>query len=292
MARCVRIDGRGTKAPSAPPSSCASCSTRRARSGVKLPPVFNTPYCNTISLAEQPQYPGNLEIEHRLIGAGALERARDGGARELATSRSSAATSRATPRRPICSRSASIISSAPARRAISSTSSRTPRPASTRARFSKAGSARTQLAHYRRETGGKGLTSYCHPYLMPGFWQFPTGSMGLGPITAVYQARFMRYLDNRGLLDTLGAQGLGVRRRRRDGRARGARRAFARRARRARQSDLRRQLQPAAPRRAGARQRLDHPGAGRIVRRRRLERDQGAVGLGLGSAVRARSRRR
>ena len=57
-----------------------------------------------------------------------------------------------------------------------------------------------QLNHYRQETQGKGLSSYCHPYLMPDFWQFPTGSMGLGPISAIYQARFIRYLENRSLL--------------------------------------------------------------------------------------------
>ena len=60
------------------------------------------------------------------------------------------------------------------------------------------------LEHYRREVGGKGLSSYCHPWLMPDFWQFPTGSMGLGPINAIYQARFMRYLENRGILATAG----------------------------------------------------------------------------------------
>jgi len=53
------------------------------------------------------------------------------------------------------------------------------------------------IANYRQETGGVGLSSYCHPWLMPDFWQFPTGSMGLGAITAIYQARFMRYLENR-----------------------------------------------------------------------------------------------
>jgi pyruvate dehydrogenase E1 component len=62
-----------------------------------------------------------------------------------------------------------------------------------------------ELAHYRREFGGaekgtRGLTSYPHPQLMPEFWQFPTGSMGIGPINAIYQARFMRYLRDRGLL--------------------------------------------------------------------------------------------
>lgn len=59
-----------------------------------------------------------------------------------------------------------------------------------------------QLANYRREVKGNGLCSYPHPWLMPDFWQFPTGSMGLGPISAVYQARFMRYLSQRGLART------------------------------------------------------------------------------------------
>ena len=59
-----------------------------------------------------------------------------------------------------------------------------------------------QLAHFRQETGGKGLPSYPHPWLMPDFWQFPTVSMGLGPIMAIYQARFLKYLHDRGLADT------------------------------------------------------------------------------------------
>jgi pyruvate dehydrogenase E1 component len=79
-----------------------------------------------------------------------------------------------------------------------------------------------QLANYRRETGlagaaapandhqtgpahsGPGLSSYPHPWLMPDFWQFPTGSMGIGPLFAIYQARFMRYLAHRSLLETTG----------------------------------------------------------------------------------------
>ncbi|MGI6433266.1 MAG: pyruvate dehydrogenase (acetyl-transferring), homodimeric type [Sphaerochaetaceae bacterium] len=55
------------------------------------------------------------------------------------------------------------------------------------------------LNNFRREVGGKGLSSYPHPYLMPHFWQFPTVSMGLGPMMAIYQARFMKYLQARGL---------------------------------------------------------------------------------------------
>ncbi|WP_250490469.1 alpha-ketoglutarate dehydrogenase [Caballeronia sp. INML2] len=60
------------------------------------------------------------------------------------------------------------------------------------------------LKHYRREIEGPGLCSYPHPWLMPDFWQFPTGSMGIGPINSIYQARFMRYLQNRNLLRTEG----------------------------------------------------------------------------------------
>ncbi|MCG6861292.1 MAG: pyruvate dehydrogenase (acetyl-transferring), homodimeric type [Chromatiaceae bacterium] len=59
-----------------------------------------------------------------------------------------------------------------------------------------------QLYNFRQEVDGNGLSSYPHPWLMPGFWQFPTVSMGLGPIMAIYQARFMRYLQDRGLLNT------------------------------------------------------------------------------------------
>ncbi len=57
-----------------------------------------------------------------------------------------------------------------------------------------------QLQRFRMEVGGGGLSSYPHPWLMPEFWQFPTVSMGLGPMMALYQARFMRYLEHRGLI--------------------------------------------------------------------------------------------
>ncbi len=59
------------------------------------------------------------------------------------------------------------------------------------------------MNHFRRETErGRGLSSYPHPRLMPDYWEFPTVSMGLGPIGAIYQARFNRYMENRGLADT------------------------------------------------------------------------------------------
>jgi len=59
-----------------------------------------------------------------------------------------------------------------------------------------------ELDNYRFEVGGKGLASYPHPRLMPDWWEFPTVSMGLGPLTAIYQARFNRYLVHRELADT------------------------------------------------------------------------------------------
>jgi pyruvate dehydrogenase E1 component len=75
--------------------------------------------------------------------------------------------------------------------------------------------AESDLAHYRQEItaprhGARGLSSYPHPYLMPDFWQFPTGSMGIGPISSIYHARFMRYLTHRGLLDCNGRKVWGV----------------------------------------------------------------------------------
>jgi len=71
------------------------------------------------------------------------------------------------------------------------------------------------LTYFRRElssegAGARGLCSYPHPYLMPDFWQFPTGSMGIGPISSIYHARFMRYLTHRNLLDCQGRKVWGV----------------------------------------------------------------------------------
>jgi pyruvate dehydrogenase E1 component len=70
------------------------------------------------------------------------------------------------------------------------------------------------LNHYRRElqapAGVRGLTSYPHPHLMPDFWQFPTASMGLGPVQSIYQARYMRYLSHRGLHDCEGRRVWGI----------------------------------------------------------------------------------
>jgi hypothetical protein len=121
-----------------------------------------------------------------------------------------------------------------------------------------------QMDNFRQEVGGKGISSYPHPWLMPDFWQFPTVSMGLGPLCAIYsgalhevpgQPRPDRRRARRA------AQGVGLPGRRRDRRGRVAGRDRHGRPREARQPRLRDQLQPAAPRWPGARQRQDHPGA-------------------------------
>ena len=147
-------------------------------------------------------------------------------------------------------------------------------------RLDRATSSTTSAAR----SAATGLSSYPHPRLMPDFWEYPTVSMGLGPINSIYQARFNRYLHNRQHRRHHRLAGVVLRRRRRDRRARDARRHLPRRPRGPRQPHLGRQLQPAAPRRSGARQRQDHPGARGGLPRRRLERHQGHLGLAVGTS--------
>jgi pyruvate dehydrogenase E1 component len=170
---------------------------------VPMPPVLNTPYCNTIPLADQPQYPGNLEIESRIIGlvrwnALAMVVRANKVASELgghiATYASIADLFEVGYNHFFkAGQNGDLIYFQP--HAAPGVYARA---------YVEGRLTETQLENYRRETGGQGLSSYCHPWLMPEFWQFPTGSMGLGALTAIYNARFMRYLENRGILDTAG----------------------------------------------------------------------------------------
>jgi pyruvate dehydrogenase E1 component len=168
---------------------------------VPLPQVLATPYVNTIPLAEQPPYPGNLEIESRissLVRWNAL-------AMVVRANRESGE---------LGGHIASYASAADLFevgfnhffRAGQSGDLVYFQPHSATGVYARAylegRLTEENLDRYRRETGGGGLSSYCHPWLMPNFWQFPTGSMGIGPLSAIYQARFMRYLQHRGLLDT------------------------------------------------------------------------------------------
>ena len=170
---------------------------------VPMPPVLNTPYANTVSLADQPQFPGNAEIEARLSA--------------LVRWNALAMVVRANRAHPeLGGHIATYASSADLFdvgynhffRAGQNGDAIYFQPHSAPGVYARAylegRLTEENLDHYRRETGGKGLSSYCHPWLMPEFWQFPTGSMGLGSITAIYQARFMRYLQDRGILETQG----------------------------------------------------------------------------------------
>jgi len=168
---------------------------------VPLPQVLATPYVNTIGLAEQPPYQGNLEIEARisaLVRWNAL-------AMVVRANRSSSE---------LGGHIASYASAADLFEVGFNHFFRGgphgdcvyfqphSAPGVYARAFLEGRLTEENLDNYRRETGGQGLSSYPHPWLMPNFWQFPTGSMGIGPLFAIYQARFMRYLHHRGLADT------------------------------------------------------------------------------------------
>ncbi len=168
---------------------------------VPLPQVLATPYVNTIGLAEQPPFQGNLELESRISAlvrwnALAMVVRANRASGELGGHIASYASAadlfevgfnhffRAGP-------AGDIVYFQPHSA-----------PGVYARAYLEGRLEAENLDRYRRETGGGGLSSYPHPWLMPGFWQFPTGSMGLGPLFAIYQARFMRYLASRGLADT------------------------------------------------------------------------------------------
>ncbi len=170
---------------------------------VPLPPVLNTPYKNSIALADQAPFPGNLELEQRLssiVRWNAL-------AMVVRANRAHAE---------LGGHIASYASAADLFEVGFNHFFRGGRdgdlvyfqphsaPGIYARAFLEGRLSEERLNHYRQETGGSGLCSYCHPYLMPEFWQFPTGSMGLGPLNAIYQARFMRYLEHRGIQKTAG----------------------------------------------------------------------------------------
>src|SRR5688572_7326090 len=167
---------------------------------VALPPVLNTPYKNTIALAHQAQFPGNLELESRISA--------------IVRWNALAMVVRANRAHPELGGHIASYASAADLFEVGFNHffraddlvyfQRQPGPGVYSRSFLEVRLSEEQLNHNRQETGGKGLSSYCHPYLMPEFWQFPTGSMGLGPLNAIYQARFMRYLEHRAILQTQG----------------------------------------------------------------------------------------
>ncbi len=172
---------------------------------VPMPPVLNTPYCNSIALSEQPQFPGNLDIEARISAivrwnALAMVVRANRGAAELGGHIATYASI------------ADLFEVGYNHffRAGQDGDAVFFQPHASPGVYARAWLegrlTDAQLDNYRRETAGpgSGLSSYCHPYLMPDFWQFPNASMGLGPVNAIYQARFMRYLEHRGIRETAG----------------------------------------------------------------------------------------
>ena len=175
------------------------------RRGVNANRTLNTPYCNTVSADSEPAYPGDLEIEQRITAivrwnalamvVGANRKSSELGG-HLASYASAADLFEVGLQHFFrgdaddnSERTADLVFFQPHSA-----------PGIYARAFLEGRLSETHLANYRQEVGGNGLSSYPHPRLMPEFWQFPTGSMGLGVISAVYQARFLRYLQNRNVL--------------------------------------------------------------------------------------------
>ncbi len=175
------------------------------RRGVTLPFTANTPYINTIPLDQQPPYPGNGETERRIrsilrwnamamVVRANKETTTIGG--HISTYASSATLYEVGFNHFFHAPSADHPGDLVYFQGHAS-------PGMYARAFLEGRITEEQLRNFRRElapTGG--LSSYPHPWLMPGFWQFPTVSMGLGPIMSIYHARFLRYLEHRGILDT------------------------------------------------------------------------------------------
>jgi pyruvate dehydrogenase E1 component len=175
---------------------------RAQQSGVTLPFTYNTPYINTISKDKQPPFPGNRELERRIksivrwnamamvVRANKLA---DGIGGHISTYASSATLyeigfNHFFRGRTDKSNGDMVYFQGHASPGIYSRA------------FLEGRLSEVNLCNFRRElANGGGLSSYPHPWLMPSFWQFPTVSMGLAPIMGIYQARFNRYLEDRGI---------------------------------------------------------------------------------------------
>jgi pyruvate dehydrogenase E1 component len=176
--------------------------TRARQAGIREPFTSATPYINTISEHEQVPYPGNREIERRiksLVRWNALamvvraNRESDGIGGHISTYASSATLYEVGYNHFFRGKDAG-----PDADIIYFQGHASPGPYA-RA-FLEGRLTEDQLRNFRRELRpGGGLSSYPHPWLMPDFWEFPTVSMGLGPLMAIYQARYAKYLENRGL---------------------------------------------------------------------------------------------
>jgi pyruvate dehydrogenase E1 component len=172
------------------------------QTGARLPFSANTPYVNTIPAAQQPPFPGNQQIERRiksLVRWNALSmvvranKLSDGIGGHISTFASAATLYEVGFNHFFRGRTDTQDGDIVYFQGHAA-------PGIYARAFLEGRLSVHQLENFRRETAqGGGLSSYPHPWLMPDFWQFPTVSMGLGPIMGIYQARFNRYLEDRGL---------------------------------------------------------------------------------------------
>ncbi len=192
-------------------------------------PDLNTPYVNTIAVDQQPAFPGDLAMEERLASfmrwnaLAMVVRANQadlGGSSELgghiASYASAADLFEVGFNHFFRARNETVGSQHGGDLVFLQPHSS---PGVYARAFLEGRLTEQDLMHYRQEltapaagggAGARGLSSYPHPYLMPDFWQFPTGSMGIGPISSIYHARFMRYLTHRRLQDCAGRKVWGV----------------------------------------------------------------------------------
>ncbi len=170
--------------------------------GVNIPAIVNTPYINTIPPEDEPDYPGDRDIERRIKSyvrwnamamVVAANRERHGIGGHISTYASSATLYEVGFNHFFRAQSKDCPADQIYFQGHAS-------PGVYARAFMEGRLDESQLDSFRQEIAGGGLSSYPHPYLMPEFWQFPTVSMGLGPIMSIYQARFNRYLKARGFL--------------------------------------------------------------------------------------------
>ena len=173
------------------------------RNGVELPFTATTPYVNTIPRSEQPAFPGDRELERRIksyvrwnamamVTRANRDPASPGG--HISTFASSATLYEVALNHFIRGRGEDGFSGDQVYYQGHAA------PGMYSRAFLEGRLTEQNLVNFRRELGeGGGLSSYPHPWLMPGFWEFPTVSMGLAPIMAIYQARFNEYLTDRGI---------------------------------------------------------------------------------------------
>jgi pyruvate dehydrogenase E1 component len=177
------------------------------RRGVEIPFSANTPYINSIPVDKQPPYPGNRELERRIKSIlrwnamAMVSRANtehDGIGGHISTFASSATLYEVAFNHFLRGRGDDGFSGDLVYFQGHAS------PGIYARAFLEGRLTEEQLTNFRQEISGRGVSSYPHPWLMPGFWEFPTVSMGLSPIMAIYQARFNKYLTDRGIKNTEG----------------------------------------------------------------------------------------